>query len=272
MDARARRAYRRVAIALVAYADAEQAIREEGLHPLTVEFVVARLVQAERHGLTPVGPGEPKMVADTFERVLDVAARFEPSAVARVRAHALGHRDRGRGDVTSRTHVPFPVDEPFMSSARKAAMRRRSDDPRTRPPTWALAAARVRYFARHAAGSPVVRTWTATAVVSAVIFVGLNETTPGPVIAEWLRLTAVVMVVAVAGITVWLASDRWGRRRAALGTAMAWLTLGVASAYVLVGLHQQTPGPVLDPGVRWLIVAVLLATAGLRRISVRRGR
>lgn len=274
LDRQTRKAYRKVAVALIVYPQAERAIAEARLDPLTVEFFVARFTRAERSGLTPIGPGEPPSVAETLERVLDVAALLEPAAAARVRADALGVLARG-ATVGERSpiHREYGGEvNPFFAAGLRAAMRRRGDDPRNRPSMWALLFGELRYLARRAVASPVARVWAVAIVASLAVLVGLSDVTPGPVVAEWLRLTAVAIAIVLAAVTVWAAADRWGRTRPGVATVAVWSLVGAVGAYVVIGLHEQTPGPVLDATVRWLAAGALFAGAAIWRWRARGGR
>lgn len=161
---------------------------------------------------------------------------------------------------------------PFLSSGIRAAMRRRHDGPRNRPPMWALLWDEFRDLVRRVARSPVARVWLLAALVAAALVIGLSDTTPGPVVAEWLRLSAVATVVALAAVTVAAAAERWGRARPGARAVLGWLTVGSVAVYVGIGLHQETPGPVLEPALRWTLTGLLLAGAGAWHRRARRGR
>ncbi|HEX2028786.1 MAG TPA: hypothetical protein VHF25_12400 [Nitriliruptorales bacterium] len=135
-----------------------------------------------------------------------------------------------------------------------------------------LLADEVGCLVRRVAQSPVARIWVVATLIAVVVYAGLSDVTPGPVAAEWVRLTAVTIIVGLAAAAVSVGARRWGRSRPAGGTVLTWVIVGSLATFVVIGLHQQTPGPVLDAPLRWTLAAVLLTGAAVWRGRTRRGR
>lgn len=137
---------------------------------------------------------------------------------------------------------------------------------------WALLAGEVGDIARRVGRSPVARIWVIATSIAVALLVGLSGATPGPVVAEWLRLTAAAIVVGLASAAMWVGAERWGRSRPAGDKVVTWAIVGSLAMFVLVGLHHQTPGPVLEAQLRWGVAAMLLTGAALWQRRTRRGR
>lgn len=154
---------------------------------------------------------------------------------------------------------------PFLIAEAYRRVRRRRHEPALRaagPPTWRLLAGEIAHLGRACTKAPA---WMVglLGVVSAVgVHVALGPAYPGPVAPESARWLLVVLVIAASVGLARTAPPRWRDVRRAVGRVRIGMVVVLSAAaisIVKVGLHEVTPGPVLPPTARWLVVSAVVA-------------